>query len=105
MNKKMKNQAFEIVECRIPLITDAASARQAIEALLEPVDEGRAEQLMDQYNIRMSRGEYGSGETYYPKGTNIDYEGIDYAVRCNGYSVDESNNLTSGIWISSSEMC
>lgn len=105
MSKKLKNQAFEIVETRIPLITDAASARKAIEALLEPVDEARAEQLMDQYGISMSRGDYGNGETYYPKGTNPDYAGIDYAVRCNGYGVDEYGNLSEGIWISSSEMC
>lgn len=105
MNPKNKNAAMEIIETRIPLVTDAASARKAIEALLEPVDEARAEALMDKYNISMSRGEYGNGETYYPKGTNIDYAGIDYAVRCNGYDTDESGNLTEGIWISSSEMC
>lgn len=105
MSKKLKNQAFEIVETRIPLITDAASARKAIEALLEPVDEGRAEQLMDQYGISMSRGDYGNGETYYPKGTNAEDNYIEYACRTMDYELDENGNLIEGVWISSSEMC
>lgn len=104
MNKKNKT-AMEVIETHIPLVVDAASARKAIEALLEPVDEGRAEQLMDKYNITMSRGEYGNGETYYPKGTNAEANGIGYTVRCNGYDVDIEGNLERGIWISSSEMC
>ncbi|UTY64375.1 hypothetical protein ENTB45_194 [Enterobacter phage Entb_45] len=105
MNPKKKTEAMEIIETRIPLVTDATSARKAIEALLEPVDEGRAEQLMDQYGISMSRGDYGNGETYYPKGTNAEDNYIEYACRTMDYELDENGNLTEGVWISSSEMC
>ncbi|BAQ22791.1 hypothetical protein AU156_gp141 [Edwardsiella phage PEi20] len=104
-NPKNKAEAMEVIETRIPLVTDAASARKAIEALLEPVDEARAEQLMDKYGISMSRGDYGNGETYYPKGSNASEYYIEYACSCNGYDLDGNGNLTEGVWISSSEMC
>lgn len=105
MNPKNKIEAMEIIETRIPLVTGAASARKAIEALLEPVDQFRAEALMDKYGISMSRGDYGNGETYYPKGTNAENNYIEYACDCNGYDRDADGNLTEGVWISSSEMC
>lgn len=105
MNPKNKNAAMEIIETRIPLVTDVASARKAIEVLLEPVDEARAEALMDKYNISMSRGDYGNGEPYYPKGTNAEDNYIEYACRTMDYGLDENGNLTEGVWISSSEMC
>lgn len=95
--------SYEITT-KIPTVTDAQSANEAIKILLEPVDLAAAEELADQYNLRMYRGNDCHGETYYPKGTNVEENYLEYVCECYDYDV-EDGNLVEGIWISSSEMC
>lgn len=101
----MKNVGDIVIEITIPKVTNAATARKVIEKLLEPIDQSRAEALMDEYGIQYSRGEYGSGETYYPKGTNAADACIEYSCNCDGVKINEDGTIPYGIWVSSSEMC
>lgn len=64
-----------------------------------------AVRIADKHGISFTVGEYGSSNTYWPKGTNAEENYIEYACRCNGYSLDDDGNLLSGEWISSSDMC
>lgn len=74
----------------------------AAEAYAEAVKEEVAE-LADQAGVQAYWGEYGeNGQTYYPKGTNINDEYLGWRGSDNA---DENGILTQGIWISSSEMC
>lgn len=92
------------IEIEIPEVTDEKSAREAIEILTTPVDQYRAEMLADEYNIRIRRElDTEAGETYYPKGTNVEDTELQYCYRTP--DVDEAGNLIEGIWVSSSEMC
>lgn len=96
---------FEIIETKVPVAKDAQSAAKAIEALLNSVDEYKATKIADEYGICAYRGEYGNGETYYPKGTNAEENYIDRYAEENGIDIDENGNITEGFWVSSSEMC
>lgn len=93
------------IETEIPAVTDAASARRAIEILLEPTDMTAAEELADLYGIHAYRGEYGSGETYYPKGTVASEYYLEYPADNHGIDIDADGKITEGFWVSSSEMC
>lgn len=60
------------------------------------------ELLADAGGVKAYWGEYGSGETYYPVGTNIHDEYIGWEA---SEYADENGLLTQGLWISSSAMC
>lgn len=95
-------------EFEIPEVTDAQSAREAIKILLEPVGLTEAEELADKFDLTMHRGDYGSGETYYPKGTDVEdnyLERVCYEQDHDTHEVDGKSVLTYGVWVSSSDMC
>lgn len=95
-----------VIEIKIPTVTNVQQAREVIKQLLEPIDLAGAERLADEYGICAYRGEYGAGgETYYPKGTNADDNGIEYFCEDHDIEIDDNGNLIEGVWISSSEMC
>lgn len=62
---------------------------------------GRAEAVADEFCESFSYGEYGSGRTYFPKGTNADEIPWDFEDEAN----IEDGKSTVGVWVSSSEMC
>lgn len=64
-----------------------------------------AVRIADKHGISFTVGEYGSSNTYWPKGTNAEENYIENACRYNGCSLDDDGNLLSGEWISSSDMC
>lgn len=96
-------------EFEIPEVTDAKSAQEAIKILLEPVGLTEAEEIADKYKLRMYRGDYGSGETYYPKGTEVEENGLEHSCSYYDYDLDTDEEgkeiLANGIWVSSSDMC
>lgn len=94
-----------VIEIKIPEVTNIQQAREVIKQLLEPIDLAGAERLADEYGICAYRGEYGSGETYYPKGTNAEDNYITYPCEHYGIEIDENGFTKEGVWISSSEMC
>lgn len=71
------------------------------DVLIEQIKEEIAT-LADQGGIQAYWGEYGSGETYFPVGTDINAEYIGWEAR---EYADENGILTEGVWISSSSMC
>ena len=62
---------------------------------------GRAEAVADEFCESFSYGEYGSGRTYFPKGTDADSIPWDFEDEAN----IEDGKSTVGVWVSSSEMC
>jgi hypothetical protein len=80
-----------------------AKIREVLDELRETESRvlSKAESIADEHGVSFSYGDYGSGKTYYPKGTpehDIPWDCEDEASIENGYS-------TCGIWVSSSEMC
>jgi hypothetical protein len=73
----------------------------AAEAYMESVKDEVAE-LADKAGVQAYWGEYGSGETYYPVGTDVNAEYIGWEA---SEYADENGILTQGVWISSSSMC
>ena len=60
-------------------------------------------ELADKGGVTAYWGEYGtSGETYYPKGTDVEAHYIGWQA---SQYADDNGILTEGLWISSSEMC
>ena len=75
---------------------------KAAEAQMEKV-KAEVANLADQAGVQAYWGEYGeNGQTYYPKGTNINDEYLGWR---GSDAADENGILTQGIWVSSSEMC
>lgn len=74
---------------------------KAAEAYMQSVKEEIAI-LADKARVRAYWGEYGSGETYYPVGTDVQAEYIRWQT---SDITDENGLLTEGIWIASSDMC
>ena len=74
---------------------------KAAEAYMEGVKAEVAE-LADKAGVQAYWGEYGSGETYYPVGTDVEAEYIGWEA---SQYADENGILTQGLWISSSSMC
>jgi len=58
--------------------------------------------LADKAGVQAYWGEYGSGETYYPVGTDVEAAYIGWEA---SQYADENGLLTQGMWISSSSMC
>lgn len=92
---KHKNSAIAEAEAQIKLLVQQADDIIKIDAV----------RIADKHGISFTVGEYGSSNTYYPKGTNAEENYIEYACRCNGTAIDDEGNLLSGEWISSSDMC
>ncbi len=86
----MKNEAFEKIQSIL------AEMRAAEDEIL-----GRAESVADEFCESFSYGEYGSGRTYFPKGTHEDEIPWDFEDEAN----IEDGKSTVGVWVSSSEMC
>lgn len=105
MSPKNKNAGEIVIEIKIPVVTNAQQASEVIKKLLEPIDEARAEALADEYGICAYKGEYGCGQTYYPKGTNVEDNYLENIVHTYDIGVDENGEITEGVWVSSSEMC
>lgn len=89
------------IQIQIPEYSDSRSASAAIQKLLAQSSEIEieAEKIADEYQVSFSVGDYGSGRTYYPKGSAADVWGSE------GWEQDENGNLVEGQWLSSSEMC
>lgn len=71
-----------------------------VEEIIENVKDEIAA-LADEGGVLAYWGEYGSGETYYPKGTDVEK----YYISWHSEHYSENGKLTQGLWISSSEMC
>lgn len=74
---------------------------KAAEAQIEAIKDEIAE-LADQAGVQAYWGEYGSGETYYPVGTDVEEAYIGWQA---SQYADENGKLTEGLWIASSELC
>lgn len=85
-------------------ILSAKEAREAIDSLItasERMIDVEAVAIADKFGIEISVGDYGSGRTYYPVGT--DSTELNYSNYYGGF--DENNKSTEGYWMSSSETC
>lgn len=71
------------------------------EAFIEKLKDEIAE-LAEKGGVTAYWGEYGSGETYYPKGTDVEKHYIGWHA---SQYADDNGILTEGLWIASSEMC
>ncbi|QPI13991.1 hypothetical protein MYO4S_00240 [Serratia phage 4S] len=93
---------FKVVTLIEP--TNEKEAEEAIAQLLSMGDtaERHAESLADKFKVEFSTGDYGSGRTYYPAGTEQKGAwGLD-----NYYgSFDAEGFNTEGYWVSSSDQC
>lgn len=94
------------IEIAIPEYNDVKSASDAISKLLRAQDhiENEATIIADKYGVSFDVGEYGSGRTYYPVGYECSRWMRD-EIENNGGEVDENGIITSGAWVSSSQMC
>lgn len=61
--------------------------------------------LADEGGVHAYWGEYGSGETYYPKGTNAEDNYLKWYCRDYDIGLDDEGNLLRGAWVASSDMC
>lgn len=97
-----KYYEFKVITLIEP--TNAKEAEEAIAELMTLGDtaEGYAEEIADQFKVEFQTGDYGSGRTYYPAGTQHKGNwGLD-----NYYgSFDEEDMNTEGYWVSSSDQC
>lgn len=85
-------------------ILDKDDARKAINDLIAKADalvHSEATAIADEYGVEFSFGEYGSGATYHPTGT--DKDDLRWSNYYGGY--DENEKSTEGYWMSSSETC
>ena len=94
------------IEIEIPEYNDVQTATDAISKLLRAQDhiENEATIIADKYGVSFDVGEYGSGRTYYPVGYECSRWMRD-EIENKGGEVDENGIVTSGAWVSSSEMC
>lgn len=85
----------------IPEYKDYKSARAAIDFILGEADKIEAEacEIADRFGVEFYTSDYGSGRTYYPKGST--QSDADW----NGWDVDDEGKLTEGVWQSSSDQC
>lgn len=86
-------------------ISSQEEAQKAINKLVDLADnliENEATTIADKFGLNFSVGDYGSGRTYHPKGTDKSemkyYDSYNY-----GYDIDGKTLF--GHWISSSENC
>lgn len=85
---------------------NSKEALNAINSLLKKLSEhesnllGQACEIADKAGVQFSHGDYGSGMTYYPKGTP------ENELRwSNYYEGFEDGKSSEGYWMSSSEQC
>ena len=93
---------LEFIEIKKP--TNEKEAEEAIAELLNLADNGEteAETIADEFKIKFSTGDYGSGRTYYPPGSlSKSSWSSDYYYG----SYDEDGMNTDGYWVSSSDQC
>ncbi|WJZ28012.1 hypothetical protein NCTGTJJY_CDS0133 [Serratia phage 92A1] len=96
---------FKVTLEQIKEPTTAAEARAAIyEALnLTDIGESAACELADKFKEEFSTGDYCSGRTYYPAGTE---QKGGWGSLDNYYGeFDEEGYNTEGFWVSSSDQC
>lgn len=87
------------------------TGEQIIKNKVKEMEESQAkfkdelEALCEEYKEQAWIGDYGNGETYYPTGTDAERSYIQDVCEDYGVELDENGLTTSGIWISSSQMC
>ena len=66
---------------------------------------GEIAKLADAGGVEAYWGEYGSGETYYPAGTDVEANYLESVCYDYDIPIDEEGKLLQGAWVSSSSMC